>query len=116
MIRPGKGTYEQKVRIARQVHTCCECGDTINKGVSYQFIKGKWASNWATYSTCTECAALRDYIDNIHADRVDDEPGMGELYLFIRKQQIPIDKDKQYGVGVSFPGFKAALLLTPQIC
>jgi hypothetical protein len=49
----------QEVRLARQVHTCGECGDLIRPGDSYEYVTGLWDGWWSTYRTCSFCLKIR---------------------------------------------------------
>lgn len=54
--------YESETRKARKPHRCCECGETIERGETYERVKGCWDGTWATYSTCLICSQIRkDY-------------------------------------------------------
>lgn len=81
--------YHEKMRRARGVHECCECGRTIERGEQYQYVTGVWDDEWITYKTCLGCMRLRldvscgegwtfgtlreDILDCIGYDYVDDE-------------------------------------------
>lgn len=95
VIRPGNGSYQRKIKTARKSHTCDECGKTIDIGEKYEFVKGKWASEWKLYSTCTSCADLREYVYDVYEDMLDDEPCYGELFKFIKHYEIPVLRDTE---------------------
>lgn len=45
---------------ARKPVRCCECGQTINKGETYERYSGKWEGDWFVTRTCQICAEIRD--------------------------------------------------------
>jgi len=51
------------MRKASKQHTCCECHRKIEPGDRYQVVEGCWEGKWATYKTCSPCAALRDLLE-----------------------------------------------------
>lgn len=68
---------------ARLVHICCECGDTIEKGSRYEYIKGLWRNcdctrEWRTFHTCLDCSSVRDGL-SVELDG-DDLVELGNLY------------------------------------
>lgn len=93
-VRPGQGSYQEKVKKARRDHVCIECGNKISRGEEYEFVKGKWGSEWETYATCLDCCQIRNYIVTVHCPVVDDEPAFGYLYDFIREYKIPVGEDQ----------------------
>lgn len=47
---------------ARKPHKCCECGDIIMRGQSYEKITGLWDGEIETFKTCLPCSSIRrDY-------------------------------------------------------
>ena len=64
-----------KTRKARKEYTCIECKEKIEKGDTYQYVRGKWSvskfsvekdnwvpiKKWITIRTCAPCAAIRDH-------------------------------------------------------
>ena len=47
---------------ARKTHKCCECGDVISIGTTYERTVGKWrdgTKNINTFRTCLPCAEIR---------------------------------------------------------
>ncbi|MFH1834236.1 MAG: hypothetical protein ABH877_04355 [bacterium] len=48
------------VRRARKPHVCCECGEEIVVGQSYENSRGLYDGHWSEYKTCTVCVAIRD--------------------------------------------------------
>ena len=46
-------------RIARKPHRCCECGEEINPGDQYEYVRGIWGDGWFTFKTCRACAEIR---------------------------------------------------------
>lgn len=57
----GPKVHEQSHPIARKEHQCCECGETIAKGVKHELVKGLWDGGWDTYRTCLMCEEIRDH-------------------------------------------------------
>lgn len=51
--------YSERWVRARTAHKCCECGETIAPGESYQSVAGKWVGAVATFRTCAACAEIR---------------------------------------------------------
>src|SRR5437016_3960551 len=51
--------YAEKVVRARKVHTCCECGATIQTGERYQRATGKSDGRIWSVKTCGPCAEIR---------------------------------------------------------
>ena len=47
-------------RKAIKNHRCCECGRTINRGETYEYVSGKWDSYIGTYKTCGDCLSIRN--------------------------------------------------------
>lgn len=45
---------------ARRQHTCCECGDPIQPGQTYELVKGLWDGRWDTFKTCIGCTRIRE--------------------------------------------------------
>ncbi len=45
---------------ARKPHRCCECGELINIGETYEQAKGLLAGQWDTFRTCIPCVNMRD--------------------------------------------------------
>ena len=54
--------YEASVVKARKRHQCEECGRAILPGERYERAKGIWEGEPATYNTCGQCLALRQFI------------------------------------------------------
>lgn len=46
---------------AAKDHWCCECRETIAKGVRYETVRGMWDSSWSTYRTCLSCVEIRTH-------------------------------------------------------
>ena len=46
--------------MARKTHVCCECGESILPGQTYESASGKWDGDVMTYKTCLVCARIRD--------------------------------------------------------
>ena len=56
----GPTIFEEKHPIARNSHTCCECGSNINPGEKYQLVKGLWDGEWSKFKTCSVCEKIGD--------------------------------------------------------
>lgn len=52
--------YNEKTVKARKEHKCCECGETIQRGESYEYVSGLWDGSWDHYRTCEMCVRIRD--------------------------------------------------------
>jgi hypothetical protein len=44
---------------ARKAHRCCECGDVIAIGATYERTSGKWEGDVSTFKTCAACVEIR---------------------------------------------------------
>jgi len=54
--------YDERNPRAKKEHICCECGETIKVGETYNKVTGKWDGNICSYKTCMPCANIRrDY-------------------------------------------------------
>lgn len=45
--------------VARKTHRCCECGEAINPGDTYERVRGCWDGSWSEFKTCAICARIR---------------------------------------------------------
>jgi hypothetical protein len=54
--------FNRKIRKARKEHTCCECGETIDKGSTYEYVTMLYDGSWDTFKTCMPCFNLGDDI------------------------------------------------------
>lgn len=54
------GFYHAKMRRARKVHRCAECGRVIALGELYEHVTGKWDGMVDTFKTCEHCKVLRE--------------------------------------------------------
>jgi hypothetical protein len=50
--------FKQDQVVARKSHRCCECGDTIQPGRSYERITMLADGHWYHYATCGICAQI----------------------------------------------------------
>jgi hypothetical protein len=51
---------------ARVAHTCTECHNTIDVGTLYEKVWGVWEGDMHTFSTCSQCFDIREFIrDNV---------------------------------------------------
>lgn len=48
-----------KIVKARKQHKCCECGDTIEPGTTYEKTVGVWDREFSTFKTCEACVEIR---------------------------------------------------------
>ena len=46
-------------RTARKQHKCVECHMPIIPSSKYEYIRGIWEGEWATFKTCKPCQELR---------------------------------------------------------
>lgn len=48
---------------ARKDHRCCECGEAIPKGTTYEAynLKERGYATFETYKTCLSCVEIRDH-------------------------------------------------------
>lgn len=46
---------------ARKQHTCCECKRVIERGETYELVKGCWEGCWEVYKTCLGCQRIRQH-------------------------------------------------------
>ena len=44
---------------ARKQHQCCECGEPIQPGDTYEKVTGKWNGEIGCYKTCLPCSRIR---------------------------------------------------------
>ena len=51
--------YHELIRRARKPHRCCECGETIARGQSYERATGKSDGTIWAVSTCLDCRDIR---------------------------------------------------------
>jgi len=49
-----------KMVIARKIHKCCECGESINIKDEYEYLKGNWDGQYSTFKTCLPCLSVRN--------------------------------------------------------
>lgn len=45
---------------ARKDHACIECGDTIHRGETYEYVTGIWEGKPETFKICLTCVRIRD--------------------------------------------------------
>lgn len=66
---------------SRCSHTCCECGNKIQKGAKYKVISGKWDGYFDSFQQCELCARIWE-------DLVDMEfcPDFGGLWEYIGEE------------------------------
>jgi hypothetical protein len=57
---PWPEFYSQKIHKARKEYICCECGDKIFSGQTYERVFGKWNGEAVEYKTCKDCLSIRD--------------------------------------------------------
>lgn len=56
----GSDFYRESIVKARKSHQCCECGDAIASGQTYERASGKSDGDMWSFATCASCAAIRD--------------------------------------------------------
>jgi hypothetical protein len=54
-------TMMTRMRRARVAHRCCECFRTIAPGAVYEYVSWVWEGRGASFKTCEECAAIRQW-------------------------------------------------------
>ena len=54
----GAAFETTSIRRARKQHRCCECGEPIEPGDTYQIVEGMWEGDFATFKTCERCVEL----------------------------------------------------------
>jgi len=54
---PAVSSY--KIRTARKIHKCCECGSDILQGKKYEYVTMLYEGHWDDYKTCSPCLAIR---------------------------------------------------------
>lgn len=86
----GPSVHKCEVRTARKQHTCCECGETIEPGRKYEYVRGKWEDRWSEYKTCARCANVRrDFFNSyVYGQCVED---FREWHGFDYRDGIPPD-------------------------
>lgn len=52
--------FSERMVKARKDHVCTECGDTIKKGDTYEYVVGKWEGDFDYYKTCQTCKNIRN--------------------------------------------------------
>jgi hypothetical protein len=52
--------FSGEQRKARKEHVCCECGEKIEVGQTYQYDCGKWEDDFGAFKTCMDCIAARE--------------------------------------------------------
>jgi hypothetical protein len=55
---PADVLAERMVK-ARASHECCECGEKIKPGDTYEKVDGCWEGHWSHYQTCEPCWKIR---------------------------------------------------------
>lgn len=101
--------YSRKMKTARRVFKCGECGSEISKGAEYEFAVGIYDGDRYPYRTCLLCVEIREcfFCSWLHKSmwqdlqvEIDEEPdefGYGALDeiskpardLFFEKIEIP---------------------------
>lgn len=54
----GASIWNERMRTARKQYRCCECGEVIHPGESYQYLTVLQDGHWGTYRTCRSCVAI----------------------------------------------------------
>jgi hypothetical protein len=73
---------------ARKSHYCYECSARILKGEEYERVKGLWDGHWDTFSTCSVCVKLRDWV-NTNLVTMFDCMAYGELHEWAFDNSVP---------------------------
>jgi hypothetical protein len=55
----GCDLYNEKVVTARKPYRCEECGDPIEPGQEYEYVKYMFEDYWGTFRTCITCRNIR---------------------------------------------------------
>jgi len=50
-------TFSRK-RKAKKEHVCCECGEKILPGSTYEYTVGRWEAGFRVYKTCLDCISM----------------------------------------------------------
>ena len=53
--------FESFIRRARKPYACGECGDVIEVGERYEYVRGLWDGHYDTHRTCLPCTRIRDW-------------------------------------------------------
>jgi hypothetical protein len=51
--------YRKETRKSRKEHTCCECGEIIQKGEEYEVSSGKYDGRFFFNKTCAICDEIK---------------------------------------------------------
>lgn len=51
--------YHSETRKARRQHTCCECGEQIQRGDTYEHVALKYDGAMSRHKTCAICVEIR---------------------------------------------------------
>ena len=49
--------------ISRKNYACTECGNPIDIGERYEYVRGLYDGGWSTYRTCYRCLMIRDLME-----------------------------------------------------
>ena len=60
--------FNAVMRTARKQHTCVECHMPIRSGSKYEYVRGIWEGEWATFATCLDCQKLREDVQLLSED------------------------------------------------
>ena len=71
---------------ARKPHRCYECHRTIEPGMRYHRLSGKWNGDIESYSVCRWCESIRAMWYEEKA--VECKPCIGGLYQFMQEELI----------------------------
>lgn len=52
--------YSALGRVAKKEHKCTECEEIIKPDEWYEYVSGKWESDFLVYKTCKDCLSVRD--------------------------------------------------------
>lgn len=79
----------QKFRVARKQHKCCECYQPILPGEKYKYTFGVWDGDTGTYRQCITCSDILDVVMEIwrEGDGFDEElPEFGGLFEWVSNE------------------------------
>ena len=74
--------YSERTRRAAKPHVCCECGEAIAVGQSYEVVTGKSDGDLWTQRTCLPCV-------EVHKAFCCGSCTFGDLWKSVREQMFP---------------------------
>lgn len=70
--------WNKAMRKAAKPHKCYECGGTIQRGETHEYVSGKWEGCFNDFRTCSRCVELREWLSQFscfcwaHGSMLDD--------------------------------------------